>query len=117
MKEEGAFMCLNWRDIKLSGADPAPELTALDIMVLPCNMRETLLADNAEEDRIPEDCNWNKTALIDYLGPIEMVIYKNEGRFVLDEYGEDKITKESKVTRIQMDEHRPQYIFTRLVTN
>ena len=53
-------MCLNWRDIVLAGADPAPELKFLDVMVLPCNMKETLLADDLREDRIPEDCNWDK---------------------------------------------------------
>lgn len=60
LKDERAFMCLNWRDVELAGADPAPETKALDVMVLPCNMKETLLADDLKEDRIPEDCNWDK---------------------------------------------------------
>lgn len=65
-------------------------------MLLPCNMRETLLG--GEEDKIPDDCNYDKNELIKYLGPLRMLIWKNVGRFELDEYGEGRISKESVIT-------------------
>ena len=52
-------------------------------MLLPCNMDNKLLGGSA--DGIPKDCNWDKDKLIDYLGPLNMVIYKNSAGFSLDE--------------------------------
>jgi len=46
---------------------------------LPCGVKETLLG--AEEDNIPSTCNQDKQAAIDYIGPMQMVVVYNEGRF------------------------------------
>ena len=72
-------MCLNWSDIELQGEDPADNTKTLDIMLLPCNMKETMLG--GKEDAIPEDCNYDRDELIKYLGPLRMLIWKNVGRF------------------------------------
>lgn len=55
--EAQAFMCLDWSKIDLYGEDPADNTKTIDIMLLPCNMKLTLLGGT--EDRIPEDCNWD----------------------------------------------------------
>jgi hypothetical protein len=51
----------------------------MDVILNPCNYKMTL--SGASEDRIPEDCNWDKQKLIDYMGPSEMLVYYNTGRF------------------------------------
>ena len=43
--------------------------------MIPCGMRETNMGGT--EDRIPEDCNYDRKALIEYLGSIQMKIYYN----------------------------------------
>lgn len=81
LKEAEAFMCLNWRGVELAGEDPAINSQTIDIMLVPCNMRDTLLGDFTKEDRIPENCNYDKDKLIEYLGPIQLLVYQNSGSF------------------------------------
>ena len=50
-------MCMDWDAIKLLGDPYKPSFKAMDIMFLPCSMRETLIG--GKEDRIPDDCNYN----------------------------------------------------------
>lgn len=52
LKEANAFMCLEWSDVELQGEDPAYNTRTIDVMFLPCNMKETLLGDATEDDRI-----------------------------------------------------------------
>ena len=114
-REEKALMCLDWSGIELYGEDPQDNTRTIDIMLLPCNMRETLLGGT--EDRIPADCNWEKDELIKYLGPLRMLTYKNVGSFQLDEFGHDRVIKESTMTQTQFDEHRPSWINTKMRYN
>ena len=87
---------MDWSEIELFGEDPADNTKTIDFMLLPCNMKETLLG--GKEDRIPEDCNWDRNELTKYLGPIRMLIYSNVETLQLDEFGEDRVIKESKIT-------------------
>ena len=80
-KEQNAFMCLDWTNIIFSGEDPAVNIRTVDVMFLPCGQKESGLADDGPEDRIPEDCNFDKEAFLKYLGPLQMIIYKNVGSF------------------------------------
>ena len=59
-KEAKGFMCMDMRDLQLQGMDPADNTKTVDVMFLPCNMKETLLSDYLKEDRIPEDCNYDR---------------------------------------------------------
>ena len=72
-------MCLDWSDVELVGQDPMVYRKNIDVMFLPCNQRESLLSST--EDKIPEDCNFERDELMQYLGPIQMLIYSNTGRF------------------------------------
>ena len=72
-------------------------------MLLPCNVKETALVKTLKEDRIPENCNRNRTKLIDYLGPVEMFIYSNVGSFQHSKYGNDRVKKESSITKFLVD--------------
>ena len=51
-------------------------------MLMPCGSLETL--EGGKEDRIPDDCNYNKQAMLDYLGPLNLIVYYNTGEFQLD---------------------------------
>ena len=70
---------MDWDAIKLQADPYKPIYKAMDIMLLPCGMRETLIG--AKEDSIPTDCNYNQTKLFDYLGPLQILVWKNAGRF------------------------------------
>ena len=80
--------------------DPADNTKTVDVMFLPCNMKETLLSDYLKEDRIREDCNYDRDEFIKYLGSLQMLIWKNVGSFQLDEFGNERVQKESLITRI-----------------
>ena len=110
-------MCLDWSGVELQGEDPAYNTKTIDVMFIPCNMKETLLGDATEDDRIPQNCNYDKDKLIEYLGPIQMLIYKNIGSFQQDEYGNERVKKESSISRIQVDEYRPSWINTKISNN
>ena len=68
LTEAQGFMCIDWTQIELFGEEPAETTKTIDVMFLPCNMKETLLGGTV--DKIPEGCNYDKQALVDYLGPI-----------------------------------------------
>ena len=57
-KEAGGFMCMDWSAIELQATPHKKNYKAMDIMFLPCGMRETL--QGAKEDRIPDNCNFDQ---------------------------------------------------------
>ena len=117
--DTGGFMCLDMRDVPLFGADPANNTATMDIMFLPCGMKESLLGHHIDisPDRIPDDCNFDRDEMLKYLGSLQMIIWSNSASFQLDAYGAESITKESQVTRIQIDEYRPSWINTKISSN
>ena len=88
-------MCIDWTndDIVISGDETDATYRSLDIMLVPCGMQETILGGT--EDRIPDDCNYDKDALIEYLGSIQMMMYYNQGQFVRDAFGDESISHSS----------------------
>ena len=72
-------MCLDWTSIELSGEEPATNTRTLDVMFLPCGQSELWIG--GKEKRIPDDCNYDRDELIKYLGPLQMLMYENVGRF------------------------------------
>ena len=70
-------MCIDWKrdNVLLGGTTGSAKYRYLDISMVPCGMRETNMGGT--EDRIPEDCNYDRKALIEYLGSIQMKIYYN----------------------------------------
>ena len=55
--------------------------------------------------------------MIKYLGPLQILIYRNAGRFQLDEYGENRIIKESILEAKQFDNSKPSWINTIIQRN
>ena len=68
VKENGGMMCIDWKryNVVFSGTEKKANFRVLDIMMVPCGLRETIIG--GIEDRVPEDCNYDKEALIEYLG-------------------------------------------------
>ena len=91
-------MCIDWKAVQLKATEFGPEYQTIDIMLMPCGSDDTLYG--GIEPRIPDDCNFDRQKMLDYLGPLQMLIWKNVGRFQLDEFGNRRIQKESVVTPI-----------------
>ena len=51
-------MCLDWKTVELKATEYGPNFKTMDIQLLPCNMRETIIGGS--EDRIPSDCNYDQ---------------------------------------------------------
>ena len=77
--DAGGFMCMDWSAIELLATPYKSNFKAMDVQFLPCGTRETLIG--AKEDKIPDDCNSDQQKLFDYLGPLELLVWKNTGRF------------------------------------
>ena len=60
IKEKGGIMCIDWQrdNVVLQGNTGSAKYSFIDITMVPCSMRETNIGGT--EDRIPEDCNYNK---------------------------------------------------------
>lgn len=75
------LICIDWAEqgVDLWGysGDSTAESGTLDVQVLPCHVKETLLGGT--EDRIPAICNRDQQTSIDYIGPMQMVAIYNEG--------------------------------------
>jgi len=115
-KKSKDWMCVDWSTIYLQGRDSGANYRTMDVMLTPCNFKPDINASDAE-NRIPEDCNWDKDKLIEYIGPSQMLLYYNVGRFQLDEFGERRIKKSSVVKPIQFDEYRPTWISNSITSN
>lgn len=114
----GGLLCIDWASagVELWGTEAAGEnYGTLDVQFLPCGVKETLLG--GKEDRIPLSCNYDKQAAMNYIGPMQMVAYFNEGKFQLDDFGHSRIKKRSVLRRIQVDETRPNWIGTTISKN
>ena len=87
IKEKGGMMCIDWEEnpVLLFHNESQPSFRSLDIMLLPCGQPETNIGGAV--DRIPDDCEFDRNKLIEYLGPLQMLIYHNYGDFNINEYG------------------------------
>ena len=65
-----------------SGTEADANFRVVDIMMVPCGMRETTIG--GDEDRVPQDCNYDREALTGYLSSIKMNMYYNQGQILVD---------------------------------
>ena len=66
-------MCVDWKEIRLQAHEYVPTYRALDVILWPCGIKETNYG--GEKDNIPDDCNYDKQEMVDYLGPLKMLIW------------------------------------------
>ena len=77
-------MCLNWSDVELQGNRVQDYYTLLDVMYLPCNVKESIFDRGSSqfEVRIPENCNYDRAEFLEYLGSfVDMIVYSNTFNF------------------------------------
>ena len=102
LKEKNALLCLNFdKDYSLRGTESQGYFNVIDVMVVPCAVKLTLLG--GESDRIPEDCEMDREESIKWLGNFNILSYYNQGRFNLEGFKEDRVDWSSYVKQNQMD--------------
>ena len=109
LKDVNALMCLDWSNVELQGNFDQDTHKVLNVMFLPCGAKESGLAKGAE-DRVPENCNSDEHELFKYLENIAMVVYSNSFSFQQDQYGDERLRKESSFERIRVDSDGPNWI-------
>ena len=84
-------MCVDWKGVELAPLeDFGSNRKVMLVDFLPCNTQEDSLVPGSE-NKISEDCNTEDQKLWDYLQRPEFVVLSNSGRFVFDEYDEQRI--------------------------
>ena len=117
IKENGGMMCIDWKrdSVVFSGNANSASYRGMDIMIVPCGMRETKLGGT--EDKVPEDCNYDREAFMKYLGSIQMLMYFNKGQFELGEFGDESVSYSSDIKVVMAASDRPSWIWNKLVQN
>ena len=62
-------------------------------MLLPCNYKHQYLGYT--EDRVSPKCNWARADQIKYLGPLNVIMYVNDEKYVASKFGKDAVLRES----------------------
>lgn len=59
LKGKGGLFCIDWEAVgfKLYGSPSDAVHSVIDVVAVPCGMRETVLG--ASQDNIRDDCNWD----------------------------------------------------------
>ena len=68
--------CFDWTDLAFYGNERNLNNARLEIIVLPCNHRLTQLG--AKDDRMDPTCIADLEQQINYLGPLNMILYYNQ---------------------------------------
>ena len=70
IRKNGGMMCIDWEkdDPFVSGYETNPDYKTIDIMFLSCTVDSRKFG--ATESGIPENCNYEKDELFEYLGPL-----------------------------------------------
>lgn len=101
--------------MQLRGTFLDSDYQVIDIHVLPCNVKEINLA--GAEDRIPEECVWDKQETMRYLGTVAMVVYHNEAKFEGMKFGKDRVSNRSRVWKQNIDLNWPHWYPTIIEQN
>ena len=113
LKTDGSLQCIDWsnEDIKIWGTEASGNSGLIDVIAMPCHVRETMIGGT--EDRIPADCERNIERYREYLGPgQDLVAYHNQQAFHIDEYGELRVTEHSFVSMQQLETLKPTWVAT-----
>ena len=103
-KKLGGLFCIDWdkAGFKLFGSKSDANHSVVDFVAAPCGLSETVLG--GKQNYIREDCNWSKTAALDYVSDFNVVMYYNLGRFQPDIVGgAEPIMRSSVVFKTRAD--------------
>ena len=68
-------------------------------------------------DKPTPECIPDLRKQLDYIGPLDVVIYMNSERFDQQNFGESSIVKESVILHKQVDENSPSWISKKVSTS
>ena len=86
------MFCLDWsKDLEVYGNELNDEYQRLEIVMVPCNYIHTQFG--YEGDSISENCIDNLEKQIEYLGPLDFMIYHNDETFNVNEYNGGSINR------------------------
>ena len=94
--------CLDWKEepvngingLSVFGNEKNGNYQRIEIVLLPCNYLHTSLGGGTV-DIVSKNCNADLDAQIEYLGPLEIVLYHTQERFNQRVYGEESLELES----------------------
>ena len=83
--------CLDWSSpevLKIYGNERNDFYQRIEFVIVPCNYLHTIWG---YEDTIADECVADLDAQIDYLGPLDVMLYVTEDVLMQSEYNEDSI--------------------------
>lgn len=88
-------------------------------MAVPCSQKEGIYINPRDEDffSIPDECNDNKTEVQEWLGPYDMITMVNQGTFMPNEFGENRIDYSSRIFLAPSDNTVPNWTQTYMNTH
>ena len=72
--------CLDDYDVDVFGAESGDEWAFIDIIFLPCNMKESVLWEDGN-DKIDPQCVRDFTKQVNYIGGLNFLVLANEESF------------------------------------
>lgn len=101
--ENRGLMCLDkWEDDFFIGGEYSSSLySSLDLIMAPCNYIHHEISDWG--DTVAPECIPDQQQQLEYMGPLDVVIYMNSERFEQNNYDEESIVKEAVILHKQVD--------------
>ena len=75
------MFCLDDYDFDLYGTESSDEYAFIDLVYMPCNVKESSTISDIEDDKIDPQCVGDFDKMVEYVGPINYVILTNEESF------------------------------------
>ena len=103
------MFCLDYSDdILIYGNEKNDEYQRLEIKLVPCNYLHTQWGYTG--DSIHSECEHDLDQQIQYLGPLDFMIYHTEEIMMPQQYGDATIQRQSTLHNVQVDESKPNWI-------
>ena len=111
------MFCLDWdsQDILIYGNERNDEYQRIELVLTPCNYLHTHLG--YKDDKIHPECVADLEKQIEYLGPLDFVLYHTEEVFVPNGFDEHSIRSQSVIWNQQVDQFKPNWINTLIQKN
>lgn len=113
LRKNDNIYCIDWTNeaLQLYGSEAKGDFSALDVAVIPCHMKETLIG--REVDNIPTNCNRDQEELAKYLSnSYNLLTLYNTKDFQIDQFGVSKLKKKSAFFQNQLAPMMPTWVET-----
>ena len=99
------LLCFDWEQLsetlEIWGVSQYNDFQFIDFAVVPCQYNHTNFLE--ADDEIADECIWNRTQQMEYLGNLRAYVYMSEKVFQLNQYGENTFSYRSRFYQQQMD--------------